>query len=87
MTMAVFLVLGSVVAAAFPGPLFALRSEPGALGSAGNRLRLRCLGGNFPSAPIVVCAAGVVAGRRQVSPTGGREIGCICGSNFSGWKG
>ena len=42
----------ATVAAAFP--LFALGSEPGALGSAGDRLRLRCLlGDNVPSAPIV----------------------------------
>ena len=41
---------GSVVgwAAAFPGPLFALGSDPCALGSAGDRLR-----GHLPSAPIV----------------------------------
>ena len=44
----VFLVVGSV-AAAFPAPLFALGSEPGALGSASDRLRLRCFGGNLSS--------------------------------------
>ena len=37
-----FLVLGLSVAAAFPFALFALGSKPGALCSAGDRLRLRC---------------------------------------------
>ena len=37
--------------AAFPGPAFPLGADPGACGSAGDRLRLRCFGGNLPSAP------------------------------------
>ena len=54
--MAVFLVLGSVLAA-FPGPgLFAFGAGPGALGPVGDRLRLRLrsVGASLPSAPIAV---------------------------------
>ena len=45
--MAVVSVLGKAEAAS-PGPLFALGSETGSSGPAGDRLRLRCFGGNLP---------------------------------------
>jgi len=57
--------LVGLVAAAFPGRLSALDSDPPASGSAGDRLRLRCFGGSLPSAPIVV--RGQAEGQRDIA--------------------